>query len=91
MTSCKGNVVEAVLQRISKCGEHQAVLRQLPADAEQLRERALDMLQDIEHDLCELAAIFITAPMSGRIFTPLPHEHTSEQVLVESLHAQMQA
>jgi hypothetical protein len=90
MTSCKANVVEAVLHRISKCGEHQEVLRQLPADAEQLRERAMDMLQDIEQELCELAAIFITAPMSGRIFTPLPHEHTSEQKLLESLQAQMQ-
>jgi hypothetical protein len=90
MTSCKANVVEAVLHRISKCGQHQEVLRQLPADAEQLRERVMDMLQDIEQELCELAAIFITAPMSGRIFTPLPHEHTSEQKLLESLHAQMQ-
>jgi hypothetical protein len=76
MTSCKENVVEAVLQRISKCKEHQSVLRQLPADEEQVRERALDMLEDIEHELCNLAAMFITAPISGRIFTPLPHEHT---------------
>jgi hypothetical protein len=76
MTSCKGNVVEAVMQRISKCKEHQSVLRQLPADEEQVRERALDMLEDIEHELCNLAAMFITAPISGRIFTPLPHEHT---------------
>jgi hypothetical protein len=90
MTSCKGNVVEAVLQIISKCGEHQAVLQQLPGDAEQLRERAIDILQDIDQEMCGLAAQFITAPMSGRIFTPLPHEHMSEQRLVESLHAQMQ-
>jgi hypothetical protein len=69
MTSCKANVVEAVLHRISKCCEHQEVLRQLPADAEQLRKRIMDMLQDIEQELCKLAAIFITAPMSGRIFT----------------------
>jgi hypothetical protein len=89
MTSCKGNVVEAVLQSIRKCGEHEATLSHLPPDAEQLRERAIDMLQDIEQQLCELAAIFITAPMSGRIFTPLPHEHTDAQQQLESLHAQM--
>jgi hypothetical protein len=48
------------------------------------------MLQDIEQELCNLAAEFITALISGRIFTPLPHEHLSEQQLLESLHAQMQ-
>jgi len=90
MTSCKDNVIEAVLKRISMCEEHQAVLKNLQGDVEQVRERAMDMLQDIEQNLCKLAAEFITAPISGRIFTPLPHEHLSEQQLLESLHAQMQ-
>jgi hypothetical protein len=90
MTSCKGNVVEAVLKRISACEEHQAVLKHLHGDVEQVRERALDMLQDIEQELCKLAAEFVTAPISGRIFTPLPHEHLSEQQSSESLHVQMQ-
>ncbi len=76
MTSCKGNVVEAVMQRISKCKEHQSVLRQLPADEEQVRECVLDMLQDIEHEFYDLAAMFNTALISGRIFTLLSHEHT---------------
>jgi hypothetical protein len=90
MTSCKGNVIEAVLKRISMCEAHQVVLKNLQGDVEQVRERALDMLQDIEQELCNLAAEFITALISGRIFTPLPHEHLSEQQLLESLHAQMQ-
>jgi hypothetical protein len=85
MTSCKGNVIEAVLQTIALCGEHEAALRNHQADAELLRERALDMMQDIEQHLCQLAATFTTAPMCGRIFTPLPHEHTSEQERLESL------
>jgi len=90
MTSCKGNVIEAVLKRISMCEQHQEVLKNLQGDVELVRERAQDMLQDIEQELCKLAAEFITAPISGRIFTPLPHEHLSEQQLLESLHAQMQ-
>ena len=44
MTSCKGNVVQAVLQAIGRCDEHARTLRQLPPDAESLRERALDAL-----------------------------------------------
>jgi hypothetical protein len=89
MTSCKGNVVEEVLESIARCSEHQAALRQHAPDAEALRERAMDMLQDVEQRLCNLAASFITAPMSGRMFTPLPHEYTSEKERLESLYAQM--
>ncbi len=66
MTSCKGNVVEEMLESISRCSEHQAALRQHAPDAEALRERAMDMLQDVEQRLCNLAVSFITAPMSGR-------------------------
>ena len=84
MTSCKGNVVEAVMQTIALCGEHESALRNHQADAELLRERALDMMQDIDQHLCQLAATFITAPMCGRIFTLLSHEHTSEQERLES-------
>jgi hypothetical protein len=90
MTSCKGNVVEVVLKKIVHCSEMQKILQSMPADAEQIRERAVDMLRDIEQQLCDLAATFITAPMSGRIFTPLPHEFATEQRLVQSLQDQMQ-
>jgi hypothetical protein len=89
MTSCKGNVVQAVLQAIERCDEHARTLRQLPPDAESVRERALDIVQDLEQQLCQLAAMFITAPISGRIFTPLPHEYVSEAERVLSLEEQM--
>lgn len=89
MTSCKGNVLEVVLKSIDSCEKHALTLQQHRADAQQLRESALDMLKDLEQQLCELAAIFITAPISGRIFTPLPHEHLSEAEQVLSLEEQM--
>lgn len=91
MTSCKGNVVQAVLHTIKRCEEHAEALRQHPADAEKLRERSLDILLDVEQHLCELAAMFVTAPMSGRLFTPLPHEHLSEAERVLSLEQQMRS
>ena len=47
------------------------------------------MLKDVEQKLCSLAASCITAPMSGRMFTALPHEYVSEKERRQSLEAQM--
>lgn len=87
MTSVQGNVVQEVLACIATCSEHQAALAAHEADAQKLRERALDMLKDVEQKLCALAASCLTAPMSGRMFTPLPH--VSEKERRQSLEAQM--
>jgi len=89
MTSVQGNVVQEVLACISTCSEHQAALAAHEADAQKLRERALDMLKDVEQKLCALAASCLTAPMTGRMFTPLPHEYVSESERRQSLEAQM--
>ena len=55
-----------------------------------LKMRAEDMLQDLEVHLCKMAASLATAPMSGRMFIPLPSEFVSEEQAYESRHAQMQ-
>jgi hypothetical protein len=36
-----------------------------------------------------MGAMFVTAPMSGRLFTPLPHENLNEEQLQKSLQDQM--
>jgi hypothetical protein len=89
MTSVHGNVVQEVLGCIAICTKHQAELAVHEPDLPKLRERALDMLKDVEQKLCALAASCLTAPMSGRMFTPLPHEYVSENNRRESLEAQM--
>jgi hypothetical protein len=89
MTSVQGNVVQEVLACIATCSEHQAALAAPEADAQKLRERALDMLKDVEQRLCALAASCLTAPMTGRMFTPVPHEYVSENERRQSLEAQM--
>jgi hypothetical protein len=89
MTSVHGNVVQEVLGCIAICTQHQAELAVHEPDLPKLRERALDMLKDLEQKLCALAASCLTAPMSGRMFTPLPHEYVSEKNRRESLEAQM--
>jgi hypothetical protein len=89
MTSVQGNVVQEVLGCIAACSQHQAELGVHELDAQRLRERAQDMLKDVEQKLCALAASFLTAPMSGRMFIPLPHEYVGEEQRRQSLEAQL--
>lgn len=89
MTSVHGNAVQEVLGCIAACSQHQAELGVHEPDAQRLRERAQDMLKDVEQKLCSLAASCLTAPMSGRMFTALPHEYASEKERRLSLEAQM--
>jgi hypothetical protein len=94
MTNISRNVVNDVLQCIARCTEKQEALKRLPARHEEavaLKQQADDMLKDIEIDLCNLAASFVTAPMSGRLFIPLPCEFVDEQAAQESVVAQLRA
>jgi hypothetical protein len=83
-------VLSDVLRCVQRCSEHQKTLTGLAAsDRDSAQQLALDMLQDMEIELCNLAASLVTAPISGRIFIPLPPEYVDKQVQAESLHAQL--
>ena len=93
MTNISQNVVSEVLLCIKKCTEKQTELACMPARQQEtidLNMRAEDMLQDLEVHLRKMAASLATAPMSGRMFIPLPSEFVSEEQAYESRHAQMQ-
>jgi len=92
MTNISQNVVSEVLLCIKKCSEKQTELACLPARQQEtidLKMRAEDMLQDLEVHLCKMAASLVMAPMSGRMFIPVPSEFVSEQAVYESRHVQM--
>jgi hypothetical protein len=92
MTNVSRNLVNDVLQCIKHCSEKQEELKRMPArNDEALRIRALDMLKDIEINLCNLAACFVTAPMSGRLFIPLPCEYVDEATAQQSRAAQLRS
>ncbi len=94
MTNISRNVVNDVLKSIECCTQKQKTLARFQARHEEavtLKLLVEDMLKEIEIDLCNLAASFITAPMSGRLFIPLPSEFVDEKVAQESLVAQLRA
>jgi hypothetical protein len=90
MTNISRNVLNDVLRCVQRCGEHQKTLGGLTAqERDSAQQLAMDMLQDMEIELCNLAASLVTAPISGRIFIPLPPEYIDKQVQAESMHAQL--
>jgi len=94
MTSISRNLLNDVLQCIALCETKQTALQRLAArheEAATIKQQAEDMLKEIEIELCSLAASFITAPMSGRLFVPLPSEFVDEQTAQDSVVAQLRA
>lgn len=93
MTNVSRNVVSDVLRCIALCTEQQQSLAKLPThrpeDADKIKQHAANMLHEIEIELCHLAASFVSAPMSGRMFIPLPNAYTSEQDTNASRPAQL--
>jgi hypothetical protein len=61
----------------------------MKGDSEKIRECTVELVNDMETHLCQMAVMFLTAPMSGRLFTPLQHENFNEEQLQQSLEAQM--
>jgi hypothetical protein len=89
MTSCQGNIIEEVLKCITLCEQKKKTIEFMKADSEKIRQCSLELVKEIEERLCEMAAMFLLAPMSGRLFTPLPHENLKEEQIQQSLEAQM--
>lgn len=98
MTSIEGNVVDAILKCIRMVCEKQASMSAAQggdakaasvdakaASVEELRE----MLEDVKIDLCRLASLLVTAPITGRIFLPLPAAYVSAEDAQKSLRAQL--
>jgi hypothetical protein len=92
MTNTSGNVVSEILVCIQRCTDKQKELASIPALQQEtidFKVQAGDMLLDIEVHLCKMAASLVMAPMSGRMFIPVPSEFVSEQTAYESRHVQM--
>jgi hypothetical protein len=92
MTNVSRNVVNDVLRCIAQCTAQQQALAAVQCrheEAATVKQQAEDMLKDMEITLCNLAASFVTAPMSGRLFLPLPNEYVDETQAQESRLAQL--
>ena len=72
-------IVDKHAQNISKSTQ--------PGEA--LRAYCVDALEEVTVALCNLLALLITAPISGRMFVPLPASHFSAEAKELSLREQL--
>ena len=94
MTSIEGNVVDAILKCIRMVSEKQASMSAaLPSQGVDAKatsvEELREMLEDVKIDLCRLASLLVTAPITGRIFLLLPAAYVSAEDAQKSLRAQL--
>ena len=88
MTNVQDNIVEHVLECISLLDTYTVKNRKTGQEHVD-RNSVLDMLEEISILLCKLLATMITAPITGRMFTPLPSSKFNTDDLHSSLQEQM--
>ena len=88
MTNVQDNIVEHVLECISLLDTYTVKYRKTGQEHVD-RNSVLDMLEEISILLCKLLATMITAPITGRMFTPLPSSKFNTDDLHSSLQEQM--
>ena len=98
MASIEGNVVQSILKCIRMVSEKQQLLSSLHEqrgfkDCNTTRSKFVEdtreLLEDVKIDLCNLASRLVTAPITGRMFLPLPVDYVSTEDAHKSLHAQL--
>jgi hypothetical protein len=100
MASIEGNVVQSILKCIRMVSEKQQLLSSLHeqrgckvpdcnATRSKFVEDTRELLEDVKIDLCNLVSRLVTAPITGRMFLPLPVDYVSTEDAHKSLHAQL--
>jgi len=89
MASVRGNVVENVLECMQVVDKHVQGIKNSKEQGEALKAYCTDALEEITIALCKLLGLLITAPISGRMFVPLPSSQVSAEAREKSLQEQL--
>ncbi|NBX17957.1 MAG: hypothetical protein EBR09_11385 [Proteobacteria bacterium] len=89
MSGVENNVMDSVLQCIRLLAEKQRVLAKNDKGMESLNKEIQEVLFDVHIALCRLASTLVTAPITGRMFLPLPQSYVTPEEQQESLCAQL--
>jgi hypothetical protein len=90
MSAVEGSLGTAMLRCIGTISESQKRLSALtPQQHERLLEDTHEILEDVRISLCNMLSLLVTAPITGRMFLPLPADSLSDQTIEASLCAQL--
>ena len=93
MTHMQDNIVQHVLNAIQVLETHAHTLEHMPHNtvdkAVAKHAHVQDMLQEINILLCNLVSVMVTAPITGRMFIPLPQSKTTSKAAEESMQMQL--
>ena len=89
MANTSGNVVEHVLECMQVVDKHMNNIRNSSTQGDTLKELCMDALEEVTVALCKLLGLLITAPISGRMFVPLPASHFDAAAKKKSLEEQL--
>jgi hypothetical protein len=89
MTAVEDNVVDSILKCIRLVEQKQAALAAKDKSTEAAIEDARELLFDVHIALCRLASALVTAPITGRIFLPLPSSYVTPEEAQVSLRSQL--
>ena len=87
--AAEDNVVDSILKCLRLVEEKQAALRATDKGAAAALEDAREVLFDVHIALCRLASALVTAPITGRIFLPLPASYVTPEEAQASLRLQL--
>jgi hypothetical protein len=89
MTAVEDNVVDSILKCIRLVEEKHAKLGVKDKSTKDVIEDARELLFDVRIALCRLASALVTAPITGRIFLPLPTSYVTPEEAKTSLRLQL--
>jgi len=89
MTAAEDNVVDSILKCIRLVEEKHAMLGVKDKSTKDVIEDARELLFDVRIALCRLASALVTAPITGRIFLPLPTSYVTPEEAQTSLRLQL--
>ena len=93
MTHMQDNVVQHLLNALQVLETHAQTLNNMPHNtvdkANAKHAHMQDMLEEINILLCNLVSVMVTAPITGRMFIPLPQSKTTARAAEESMHMQL--
>lgn len=86
----EGSIVKEILKCVCAVSESQRRLSSAgDVPSEKMLESAIEALEELKITLCNMASLLVTTPITGRMFLPQPADFVNDEMIMNSLSAQL--